>query len=135
MIQPGLAVQQAMKAALAARPSLTTLLGGAHVYDELPRGATPPNVIFTAIETRDWSVADQKAHESFITLEIMSKSRSRAQVQNLIQEIESALDSTPLVVSGHTLINLRCVFISAARQKSFEYFTAVMRFRAATEPQ
>jgi hypothetical protein len=135
MIQPGLAVQQAMKQALVTRPTLTSLLGGAHIYDELPRGATPPNVVFTAIETRDWSVADQKAHESFIALEIASKSRSRAQVQAIIQEIETALDSAALSVSGHNLINLRCVFISAARQKSFEYFTATMRFRAATEPQ
>jgi len=135
MIQPGLAVQQAMKQTLATSPTLTSLLSGAHIYDELPRGATSPNVVFTAIETRDWSVADQKAHESFISLEIASKSRSRAQVQSIIQEIETALDSAALSVSGHNLINLRCVFISAARQKSFEYFTATMRFRAATEPQ
>ncbi|MDE2383071.1 MAG: DUF3168 domain-containing protein [Alphaproteobacteria bacterium] len=134
MIQPGLAVQQAMKAALAASPALTSLLGGAHVYDEVPRGATAPHVLFTAIETRDWSVADQKAHESFVTLEVASKSRSRAQVQAIIQAIETALDGAAPALSGHALTNLRCVFISAARQKSADTFSAQMRFRAATEP-
>ena len=135
MIQPGLGVQQAMIAALVMRPTLTSLLGGAHVYDELPRGATVPNVIFTTIETRDWSVADQKAHESFVSLEINSKSRGRAQAQSIIQEIETALDGAPLTLTGHTLVNLRCVFISAARPRTKDFFTATMRFRAATEPQ
>ena len=135
MMQPGLAVQQAMKTILAMRPALTTLLGGSHIYDELPRGATAPYVVFNAIETRDWSVADQKAHESFVTLEITSKSRSRVQAQSIIQEIEMALDGVRPSLVDHNLVNLRCVFISAARQKSTEFFSATMRFRAATEPQ
>ena len=135
MIQPGLDVQQAMKSTLASRPALNTLLGGAYVYDELPRGATAPYVLFTTIETRDWSVADQKAHENFVTLEINSKSRSRAQAQNIAQEIELALEGASLSLVDNNLINLRCVFISAARQKSADYFSATMRFRAATEPK
>ncbi len=134
MIQPGLAVQQAMKAALVARPSLINLLGGAHIYDELPRGATVPNVVFTAIETRDWSVADQKAHESFVTLEISSRSRGKDQTQSIIQEIETALDGVALTLSGHALVNLRCVFISATRPRNKDFYVATMRFRAATEP-
>ncbi len=135
MIQPGLALQQAMKAILSTRPALASLLGGAHIYDELPRGATAPYVLFTVIETRDWSVFDQKAHESFVSLEIMSKSRSRVQAQNIVHEIELALDGVKPVLVDHNLINLRCVFISAARAKTSEYFSATMRFRGATEPK
>ena len=135
MMQPGLAVQQAMKTALATRPALISLLGGAHVYDELPRGATAPYVLFTVTETRDWSVADQKAHENFVTLEISSKGRSRVQTQSIVQEIELALDGASPMLTDHNLVNLRCVFISAARQKSSENFSATMRFRAATEPK
>jgi len=135
MMQPGLDVQQAMKSILASRPALNILLGGAYVYDELPRGAAAPYVMFTTIETRDWSVADQKAHENFVTLEVNSKSRSRAQAQNIVQEIELALDGAALTLVDNNLINMRCVFISAARQKSVENFSATMRFRAATEPK
>ena len=135
MMQPGLALQQTMKTVLATRPALITLLGGAYVYDELPRGVTPPYILFTTIETRDWSVADQKGHESFVSLEIMSKSRSRSQAQSIVQEIELALDGTKPTLTDHNLVNLRCVFISAARQKSSDYFYATMRFRGATEPQ
>ena len=135
MMQPAFDVQQAMKSTLASRPALNTLLGGAHIFDELPRGATAPYVMFTTIETRDWSVADQKAHENFITLEVNSKSRSRAQAQNIVQEIELALDGAALTLVDNNLISLRCIFISAARQKSADYFSATMRFRAATEPK
>ena len=135
MMQPALDVQQAMKSTLASRPALNTLLGGAHIFDELPRGATAPYVMFTTIETRDWSVADQKAHENFLTLEVVSKSRSRAQTQNIVQEIELAIDGAALTLVDNNLISLRCVFISAARQKSADYFSATMRFRAATEPK
>ncbi len=135
MMQPGLDVQLAMKSKLVSRPALIQLLGGAYVYDELPRGATAPYVMFTTTETRDWSVADQKAHENFLTLEVVSKSRSRAQAQNIVQEIELALDGAALTLVDNNLISLRCVFISAARQKSADYFSATMRFRAATEPK
>lgn len=134
MMQPGLSVQEAMLAALRARTTLVSLLGGAHIYDELPRGANPPFVVFNAIETRDWSVMDQKAHETFITLDITTNMRSRTQVQAITQEIESALDGAALTLTDHKLVNLRCVFNVASRNKTAEFFNATMRFRAATEP-
>ena len=134
MMQPGLSVQQAMLATLRARPTLTTLLGGAHIYDELPRGANPPYVVFNTIDTRDWSVMDQKAHETFLTLDVATNMRSRAQVQAIVQEIETALDGAALTLTDHKLVNLRCVFNVASRNKAAEFFNATMRFRAATEP-
>ena len=134
MMQPGLAVQQAMLASLQARPALVNLLGGAHVYDELPRGANAPYVAFTALETRDWSVADQKAHESFITLDVASKVRGRAQAHAIAQEIETALDGATLTLVGHRLVNLRLIFMSAARPRARDFTQATLRFRAATEP-
>jgi Protein of unknown function (DUF3168) len=134
MMQPGLSVQQAMLAALRARTSLSNILGGAHVYDELPRGANPPYVVFSNLETRDWSVMDQKAHELFITLEIATNQRSRTQIQAVTQEIESALDGANLILTDHKLVNLRCVFNTAFRNKNADVFNGTMRFRAATEP-
>lgn len=134
MTSPGLALQQAMRSALLAQNALTTLLGGAHVYDELPRGAKPPFVNFTMLETRDWSTADAKAHEHFVTLEVVTNSRKRDDAQAIAQEIESALDSVALTIVGHYLVNLRVIFSNVARTKSTENFGAVLRFRAATEP-
>ena len=128
------ATQQAMRAALLARGSLTTLLGGAHIFDEVPRGATAPFVAFTQIETRDWSVADQKAHEHFITIETLTNQRSRQAAQKIADEIEATLDNASLFPNGHKLINLRVIFTNVSRNVKTENFGVIQRFRAATEP-
>ena len=126
------ALQTAMRDALLAHAPLLALLGGGHVFDELPRGSQEPYVIFTAIETRDWSVQGQKAHEHFVGLEVKTRSRSRKLAQNIASEIETALDDAALALNGHALVNLRLAFWTVAR--SNDVFGAVAKFRAATEP-
>ncbi len=129
-----LSLQQAMRATLLAQAPLTTLLGGAHIFDEVPRGEPAPFVVFSDIETRDWSVTGQKAHEHFITIEVTTNERSRTLAQNIAQEIETALDMASLTLEGHRLINLRNIFWSVSRRKSTDKFGATLRFRAASEP-
>jgi Protein of unknown function (DUF3168) len=129
-----LALQQAMRTALLADTALIALLGGSYIYDELPRGVQPLHVSFTNIETRDWSVMDQKAHEHFVTLEVVSNERSRAQAQNICNRIEAVLDNAALLLTAHRLVNLRVVFWSVARARTDQKFGATLRFRAATEP-
>ena len=113
---------------------LILLLGGQHIYEELPRGAVTSFVSFGDIETRDWSVADAKAHEHFVMLSIRTNARSRKLAQDILNEVEAALDNAALSLLGHKLVNLRVIFWSVARDKSAENFGAVVRFRAATEP-
>ena len=48
-----LALQIAMRDCLLAHAPLLALLGGGHVFDEVPRGSQEPYVAFTGIETRD----------------------------------------------------------------------------------
>ncbi len=133
-MSPAQSVQQAMRAALIARTQLTSLLGGAHIYDEAPRGANPPYVVFGAIETKDWSVADQKAHELIVTLEITTNLRARGLAQNIANEIETALDGAVLTLTDHRLVNLRAVFNNVSKSIFTANFNGVVRFRAATEP-
>lgn len=132
MSSPSLALQEAMRAALLAHAPLRLLLGGAHVHEELPRGARTPFVLFETIETRDWSVADQKAHEHFVALSVKTSSRSRRLAQQVLDEIETVLDGAALTLAGHRLVNLRLTFWSVTRQG--ETYGASLRFRAATEP-
>jgi Protein of unknown function (DUF3168) len=133
-MSPALSVQQAMRATLLARAPLLTLLGGAHIFDELPRGAKAPYVFFTGIDTRDWSVFDQKAHEHFVGLEVATNSRGRSAAQAIAYEVEAALDNAALTLVDHKLVNLKIIFINVARTKAIENYGAVLRFRAATEP-
>ncbi len=126
-----LALQSAMREALLAHAPLLAILGGGHVFDEVPRGSQEPYVVFAAIETRDWSVQGQKAHEHFVTLEVKTRSRSRKPAQDIVSEIETVLDDAGLTLAGHALVNLRLIFWTVA--KSNEHFGAVVKFRAATE--
>ena len=134
MINPAVSLQQAMRVALIARGPFTSILGGAQIFDEVPRGANPPYLQFTGIETRDWSVADQKAHEHFVSLEIVTNSRSRAAAQAIANKVELTLDNSSLTLTDHKLINLRVIFTNVTRTRPTENFGAVLRFRAATEP-
>jgi Protein of unknown function (DUF3168) len=129
-----LALQQAMRSALLADTSLATLLGGAHVYDEVPRGEPGLHVVFSAIETRDWSTSTQKAHEHFVTIDVVTNERSRARAQAICNAIEAVLDNTTLVLTDHRLVNLRSTFWNVGRAKATNNFNATLRFRAATEP-
>ncbi len=134
MSNPAFALQEAMRARLLAQAPLVLLLQGSHVFDEVPRGARTPHVSFGTIETRDWSVADAKAHEHFVTLQVSTNSRGRKLAQDILAEIEAALDNAALTLAGHALVNLRLVFWAVAKEKSGETYGATARFRAATEP-
>lgn len=133
-MEAGQALQTAMRAALLAHAPLVTALGGAHVFDEVPRGAKEPYAAFANIETRDWSVKDAKAHEHFITIEIATARRTRADAQSIVGLIETVLDNATLSLTGHVLVNLRMVFWTVGKQRNSENFGATIRFRAATEP-
>jgi hypothetical protein len=131
---PAFALQETMREALLAHAPLVLLLQGSHVFEEVPRGAQAPFVAFGPAETRDWSVADAKAHEHFVTLQVATNSHSRKLAQDILAEIEAALDNAALTLSGHALVNLRLVFWAVARDRNGETFGATLRFRAATEP-
>ena len=123
-----------MRAALLADTALLALLGGGHVYDEVPRGEQALHVSFASVETRDWSVMDQKAHEHFVTIDVGTSERGRAQAQAICSRVEAVLDNAALVLTDHRLINLRAIFYNVARMKNEKTFGATLRFRAATEP-
>jgi hypothetical protein len=132
-MNPALALVQAMRAALLGDTALIALLGGSHVFDETPRGEQGLYVAFAGVETRDWSVMDQKAHEHFVVIEVSTQERGRSQALAICSRIEAVLDNAVMVLVDHRLINLRVVFSNVARMKS-DTFGATLRFRAATEP-
>ncbi len=130
----GFELVSAVRGALLAHAPLTALLGGAHVYEELPRGAPPAHIEFTTLETRDWSTADTVAHEHFLTLALRTNSRSRKLAQDVTDEIAAALEGAVPSVAGHRLVNLRLVFWTVTRGRGGEGYGASLRIRAATEP-
>ena len=128
----GLALQQAMRAKLIADDAVKAALGGAYVYDEVPRGAPPSYVEFTGLDTRDWSTFGEGGFEHFVSLVVRSNSRGRAHAQEISAAVEAALDGAALMLAGHRLVNLRLMFWSVV--KTGQNYGASLRFRAATEP-
>lgn len=128
MTSPSLALQEAMRAKLLAHAPLTALLGGAFIFDEKPPGTPPPHVRFEDIDSRDWSVKDQKAHEHFVILAVASREPKRQRTADIVDAIEAALDDQPLTLAGHRLVSLRLLSAIITRDG------ARLRFRAATEP-
>jgi hypothetical protein len=133
-VSGGFELLEAVRAALLAHAPLTQLLGGDHVYEEVPRGAPSSFIEFAGLETRDWSTADQAAHEHILTLAVRTNSRSRKLAQQLADAAETVLDGAALNVAGHRLVNLSVVFRAVARGPSSPGFGASLRLRAATEP-
>ncbi len=129
-----LALQKAMRDALIADAGLKALLGGAHIYDEVPRGEPPLFVNFAGLETRDWSTATDKAHEHFVTIDVTTHERGRALAQSICSAIDALLDNAALTLVGQRLVNLRVVFWTVSKQRNQNHYGASLRFRAATEP-
>jgi len=128
----GLALQEAMRTALIADPTLKKLLGGAYVFDEVPRGAPPTYVEFTSLDTRDWSTMSEVGFEHVVSIVVRSNSRSRKPAQEISAAVEAVLDGAALAVPGHRLVSVRLVFWSV--MKTGQTYGASLRFRAATEP-
>lgn len=128
----GLALQEAMRAALIADPAVKQALGGAYVFDEVPRGAPPAYVEFTGLDTRDWSTFGEGGLEHFVSLAVRSSSRGRTQAQEISAAVQAALHGASLTLEGHRLVNLTLVFWTVV--KTGKSHGASLRFRAATEP-
>lgn len=132
MSSAGLALQQAMRAKLIADDAVKAALGGAYVFDEVPRGAPPSYVEFTALDTHDWSSFGEPGLEHFVSLVVRCNSRGRGQAQEISAAVQAALDGAALTLAGHRLVNLGVVFWSV--MKTGQTYGASLRFRAATEP-
>lgn len=128
----GLALQEAMRARLIADDAVRAALGGAYVFDEVPRGAPAAYVEFTGLDTRDWSTFGEGGFEHFVSLAVRTTSRGRAQAQEISAAVQAAFEGAALSLAGHRLVNLTLVFWSVV--KSGQTYGASLRFRAATEP-
>jgi hypothetical protein len=128
-----LALQQAMRSALLTHAPLKLLLGGEHVYDEVPRGQHPPYVAFTSIDTRDWSTIELLGDEHIVTIEVVTNERGKGHAHEIVEAIDFVLDRARLTLNGHRLINLAATFWNVSRGKDGT-FGGTLKFRATTEP-
>jgi hypothetical protein len=134
MSSPAWELQKAIYTKLVTDAPLLALLGGARIYDDVPRGAAFPYVAFGPSTTRDWSTGTEPGGEHAVTLRVWSKSGGEKEVHLVLEAIRAALHDASLTLAGHRLVSLRHELSDAARASDGEIYAGVARFRAVTEP-
>ena len=130
---PIIALRTAMLARLVADAGLVAALGGSKIFDEAPRNAEPPYVLFAEAQMRDWSAQLMRGAEQFLTLSVISTQRGVREALDIAQMIVLLLDEAPLALVGHTLIDLRFLAIETKREQNGRFARVNLRFRATTE--
>lgn len=134
MSSPAWELQKAIYATLKTDSALIALLGGEHIYDEVPRGAAFPYITFGPSTTRDWSTGTETGAEHLITIRAWSKSGGEKEVHLLLDAIRAALHEASPTVADHRLVSLRHETSDALRGADGETYQGIARFRAVTEP-
>ena len=131
-------LQQSIFATLTADTALTTLLGGARIYDDVPQGTALPYLTLGQTTERDWSTGGDPdtdaGAEHILTLHVWSDARGKKQAHEILAAVRTALHDAPLTLTGHSLVNLRHEFSEARRGPDGETMHGLARFRAVTEP-
>jgi hypothetical protein len=128
------ALRAAVHDALAANAALTSLLGGAKVYDEPPRAAAFPYVTLGETRVTDFSSGDERGEEHQLMLHAWSRQGGHKEAHLIAGALLDALDDAPLTLSGHQLVNFRFAVADVRREADGRTYHALVRFRAVTEP-
>jgi hypothetical protein len=134
MSTAAVALHAAIHDALVADSALATLLGGAKVYDEVPRQAAFPYVTLGECIITDCSTGTEPGLEHQLTLHAWSRHGGHSEAHEIAGALLAALDDAPLTLAGHHLVNLRFALADIRREADGRTYHALVRFRAVTEP-
>ena len=73
---------------------------GREVYDDLPQNASMPYIVAGEIEGREWSDKFQPGQEVTSSIHVWSNYPGRKEAGEIMDEILSALTSSPLTLEG-----------------------------------
>jgi hypothetical protein len=128
------ALRAAIHDALVADSALTSALGGAKIYDEVPRAASFPYVTLGEARLVDASSDSSAMQEHQLTLHAWSRKGGHREAHVIAAALLQALDDAPLDVEGQRLVNLRFSVADIRREPDGRTYHALVRFRAITEP-
>jgi hypothetical protein len=132
-VSPVIALRKAILSYLSGDAALVTALGGAKFYDEAPRSAEPPYVVFAETQIRDWSTSESSGAEQFVVLSAISLQRGVREALDIARRLVELLDEAPLVLSDHHLVDLRHLASETRREQNGRFARVNLRFRATTE--
>ncbi len=127
-------LQQAVHATLAADTAILALLGGARVYDDIPRGAAFPYVSLAAFTARDWATGTEPGTEIAFTVHAWSRGAGHKGPHLISEAVRAALHDQALTLADHRLVNLRHDSSETRRERDGDTYRVISRFRAVVEP-
>lgn len=134
MMDAVIAVRRAIQARLVADATLGTLLGGARIYDEPPRAASGPYVVYGDVEARDWSSSTELGCEQAIEIVIWAPRGGETSVALTIAgRVGTVLHDAPLALTGHRLVQLRQTGLDLRRDGKTGQSRALVRLRCVTD--
>lgn len=133
-IDPAIALQAAVHAALVADAALAALVPTGRLYDAPVRGAEHPFVAFGSWRTRTLDADEAPIREHVFTLAVRSRAGGRKEAQAIAGRIEAVLHTASLTLGGHRLVTLTLVERTSAEGRDRRSFEADLTFRALTEP-
>lgn len=110
-----LALRTALRAALVADDALVAQLGGPRIYDEAPRGLTPPYVVFGDAVAEAWSTGDRAGARQTLSLVAWSGQGGDSEVLAILARLAEVVSSAPLAPEGHGLVGLRILAEETSR--------------------
>lgn len=134
MTYANVALRAAIHDALLHNSALVAVLGGASVYDEVPRNAAFPYVTLGELRLSDVSGDGGLTQEHQLTLHAWSRKGGHREAHAISGALLQALDDAPLSVDGHRLVNMRFSIADIRRESDGKTYHALVRFRAVTEP-
>lgn len=129
-----LALRAAVRSKLINDTALSSMLGGAKIFDETPDNARAPYIVLADIESREAGSSVEDGEEHRLTLNVWSREGGLAEALTAAARIAKSLDGTDLDLAGHRLANLRWLATDARRASDGRHRLASLRFRALTEP-
>jgi hypothetical protein len=128
------ALQRAVYAALSNDSTVTGLLGGARIHDDVPQSADFPFVTLGTASISDWSTGTEPGLEHRLDVHVWSRYAGKREAFAVIDAVRAILHDASLSLSGAQLVNLRCQSFEVRRDEDGETYHGVARFRAVTEP-
>ena len=129
------ALRAAIHDALNADAALTTLLGGAKIYDEPPKAAAFPYATLGEARIAPFATGTEDGEEHQLVLHAWSRQGGHREAHLIAGALLAALDDAAPTLEGHRLVNLRFALADIRREADGRTYHAAVRFRAVTEPQ
>jgi hypothetical protein len=124
------ALQDAVKARLAADATLTSLIGAGRIHDGPPRNAPLPFVALDEIRSRPIAPG---LVEHRLTLRCWSKAGGKSEAAAAADRIDVLLAATPPVPAGTTLVSFALSSRDLRAGRDRASVVATLEFRAVTQ--